>query len=91
MGGQNYRLSSITPRLSYTQGYQRAGRVTSEELALIKKVDRQPKSKTEPLLLSDGQTYALLYLRLLKKLTRDDTVSCVLVLVGDALAGVSDM
>ena len=62
--------------------------MTSEELALIKKVDRQPKAKTESLLLSDGQTYALLYLRLLKKLTRDDTVSCILVLIGDALAGV---
>jgi V-type H+-transporting ATPase subunit H len=68
------------------EGYQRAGRVTSEELALIKKVDRQPKAKTESLLLSDGQTYALLYLRLLKKLTRDDTVSCILVLIVDALA-----
>ena len=61
--------------------------MTLEELALIKKVDRQPKAKTESLLLSDGQTYALLYLRLLKKLTRDDTVSCILVLIGDALAG----
>jgi V-type H+-transporting ATPase subunit H len=61
--------------------------VTSEELALIKKVDRQPKAKTESLLLSDGKTYAFLYLGLLKKLTRDDTVSCILVLIGDALAG----
>lgn len=65
--------------------------MTSEELALIKKVDRQPKAKTESLLLSDGQTYALLYLRLLKKLTRDDTVSCILVLVGDALSGTCDV
>jgi V-type H+-transporting ATPase subunit H len=61
--------------------------VTSEELALIKKVDRQPKAKIESLLLSDGRTYALLYLRLLKKLTRDDTLSCILVLMGDALTG----
>ena len=65
--------------------------MTSEELALIKKVDRQPRAKTESILLSDGQTYALLYLRLLKKLTRDDTVSCILVLVGDALAGMPCM
>lgn len=69
------------------EGYQRAGRVSTEELALIKKVDRQPKAKTESLLLNDGPTYALLYLRLLKKLTRDDTVSAILVLMGDALAG----
>ncbi|KZP05759.1 ATPase, V1 complex, subunit H [Athelia psychrophila] len=76
----------IRAKLVPWEGYQRAGLVTSEELALIKKVDRQPRAKTESILLSDGQTYALLYLRLLKKLTRDDTVSCILVLVGDALA-----
>ncbi|EIM82503.1 ATPase V1 complex subunit H [Stereum hirsutum FP-91666 SS1] len=67
------------------EGYQRAGLVTSEELALIKKVDRQPKAKTESILLSDGQTYALLYLRLLKKLQRVDTMQCILVLIADAL------
>ncbi|KIJ60597.1 hypothetical protein HYDPIDRAFT_116892 [Hydnomerulius pinastri MD-312] len=67
------------------EGYQRAELVTSEELALIKKVDRQPRAKTESLLVSDGQTYALLYLRLLKKLQRVDTMQCLLVLIGDAL------
>ncbi|KAI0362734.1 ATPase V1 complex subunit H [Trametes cingulata] len=67
------------------EGYQRAGLITSEELSLIKKVDRQPKSKIESLLVSDGQTYALLYLRLLKKLQRVDTQSFILVLIADAL------
>ncbi|EGN96156.1 hypothetical protein SERLA73DRAFT_185746 [Serpula lacrymans var. lacrymans S7.3] len=67
------------------EGYQRAGLVTSEELALIKKVDRQPRAKTESLLVSDGKTYALLYLRLLKKLRRVDTMQCILVLIADAL------
>jgi V-type H+-transporting ATPase subunit H len=70
-----------------TQAYQRADLVTSEELALIKKVDRQPKAKTESILLSDGQTYAQLYLRLLKKLQRVDTMHCILVLISDALTG----
>ncbi|KAI0306737.1 ATPase V1 complex subunit H [Multifurca ochricompacta] len=69
------------------EGYQRAGHITPEELALIKKVDRQPKGKTEPLLLSDGQTYALLYLGLLKKLQRVDTLQSILVLIADALTG----
>lgn len=69
------------------QAYQRAGLVTSEELGLIKRVDRQPRAKTESLLLSDGQTYALLYLRLLKKLNRVDTMQWILVLITDALAG----
>ncbi|KAK7466870.1 H(+)-transporting V1 sector ATPase subunit H [Stygiomarasmius scandens] len=68
------------------EGYQRADLVTSEELALIKKVDRQSKPKIESLLLSDGQTYALLYLRLLKKLQRVDTMQYILVLIADALA-----
>ncbi|KLO12002.1 ATPase, V1 complex, subunit H [Schizopora paradoxa] len=67
------------------EGYQRAGLVTSEELALIKKVDRQPKAKTESLLLSEGRTYARLYLKLLKKLTRVDTMQWILVLIADAL------
>ncbi|KAG6329547.1 hypothetical protein ID866_9542 [Astraeus odoratus] len=67
------------------EGYQRAGLVTTEELGLIKKVDRQPRAKTESILLSDGQAYALLYLRLLKKLQRVDTMQCLLVLIADAL------
>ncbi|CAK5264865.1 unnamed protein product [Mycena citricolor] len=48
------------------EGYQRADLITTDELSLIKKVDRQSKAKTEALLLSDAQNYALLYLRLLK-------------------------
>jgi V-type H+-transporting ATPase subunit H len=41
------------------------------------------------LFLSDGHSYALLYLRLLKKLQRVDTMQCILVLIGDALTGAS--
>ncbi|KAH0830290.1 ATPase V1 complex subunit H [Lanmaoa asiatica] len=67
------------------EGYQRAELVTSEELALIKKVDRQPRAKMESILVSDGQIYAVLYLRLLKKLQRVDTMQCLLVLIADAL------
>lgn len=70
-----------------TQGYQRAGLITADELTLIKKVERQPKAKTESLLLSDGAAYAHLYLRLLKKLQRVDTQQCILVLIADAIAG----
>ena len=62
--------------------------ITSEELALIKKVDKQPKAKIESLLLSDGQTYALLYLRLLKKLQRVETQQWILVMIADMLSGV---
>lgn len=69
------------------QGYQRAGLVTTDELALLKKVDRQPKAKIDSILLSDGQSYALLYLRLLNKLQRVDTMQCILVYIADALLG----
>ena len=72
---------------SRNQGYQRAGLVTTDELALLKKVDRQPKAKIDSILLSDGQSYALLYLRLLNKLQRVDTMQCILVYIADALLG----
>ncbi|KAF7295144.1 V-type proton ATPase subunit H [Mycena indigotica] len=68
------------------EGYQRAGLITSEELSLIKKVDRQPKAKTESLLLSESPTYALLYLQLLKKLQRVDTMQSILVLIADSVS-----
>lgn len=70
-----------------SQAYQRAGLVTSDELTLIKKVDRQPRVKTDSLLLTEGPTYALLYLGLLKKLNRVDTMQWILVLITDSLAG----
>ena len=41
----------------------------------------------ESVLLSEGRTYALLYLSLLKKLQRVDTMQCLLVLITDALLG----
>jgi V-type H+-transporting ATPase subunit H len=69
------------------QGYQRAGLITPDELARVKKVDRQARAKTEALLLSEGPAYALLYLGLLRKLQRVDTMQFILVLIGDALLG----
>ncbi|KAG5718677.1 V-type proton ATPase subunit H [Termitomyces sp. T112] len=68
------------------EGYQRADLITSEELALIKKVDKQPRARIEQILLSDLQIYAHLYFRLLKKLQRVDTMQCLLVLIADALS-----
>ncbi|EKM82868.1 hypothetical protein AGABI1DRAFT_118298 [Agaricus bisporus var. burnettii JB137-S8] len=66
--------------------YQRADLITVEELGLIKKVDRQPRSRVESVLLSEGSTYVHLYLGLLKKVTRTDTQQCLLVWITDALA-----
>ena len=72
---------------SGTQGYMRANLVKAEDLAMIRKVDRQPRQKVESLLLSNGPQYASLYLRLLKNLNRVDTMQYILVLIGDALTG----
>ena len=54
---------------------------------MVKKIAQQPRQKIESLLLSDGQAYALLYLRLLKKLQRTDTQQCILVWIADMLSG----
>jgi len=67
------------------EGYQRAGLITPSELAAIKKVDRQPRSKVESLLVTEGAQYATLYLSLLKKLVRVDVLQYILVLIGDSL------
>ncbi|KAI0316789.1 ATPase V1 complex subunit H [Amylostereum chailletii] len=84
-GYLNDHSSKIRAKEVPWPGYQRAGHITQDELALIKKVERQSRAKTESILLSDGQTYALLYLRLLNKLQRVDPMQWVLVLIGDAL------
>lgn len=67
------------------EGYQRAGLVSAEDVALLKKIDRQPRARVEIILLAEGQSYARLYLGLLKKLVRLDTIQWILVMIGDAL------
>ncbi|KAF9052770.1 armadillo-type protein [Panaeolus papilionaceus] len=77
--------AKIRQKLVPWEGYQRAELITLDELAHIKKVERQPRNKVESVLLSEGRTYALLYLNLLKKLQRIDPIQCLLVLITDAL------
>ncbi|KZV94044.1 ATPase, V1 complex, subunit H [Exidia glandulosa HHB12029] len=67
------------------EGYQRAGLISPEELALVKRVERQPKARVESVLATDGQAFASLYLLLLKKVQRVDTMHLILVLIADAL------
>jgi V-type H+-transporting ATPase subunit H len=87
MGGSYVTQAMQMSRLPVVQGYQRADLITAEELALIKKVDKQSKSRVDSVLLSEGKTYAYLYLSLLKKLQRVDTMQSLLSLIGDALLG----
>ena len=69
------------------QAYQRANLVTHEELGLIKRVDRQPRTRIESVLLSEGNTFVQLFIGLLKKVSRSDIQQCLLVWIADALTG----
>lgn len=70
------------------EGYQRAELVSAAELKLIKKVG---KPTAAPAIAdADAPEYALLYLRLLTKLSRTDTLQQILVLIDDLLQGRDD-
>lgn len=82
--------SRIRSRPIPWEGYHRADLLSADELKMIKNVDAstvgQNRSKLEPLLEEQGQEYVSLYLRLLSKLSRTDTLQQILVLVDDMLA-----
>ncbi|SOV09737.1 related to vacuolar ATP synthase subunit H [Ustilago sp. UG-2017a] len=71
------------------EGYHRADLLSAEELKMIKSVDAivigQNRSKLDPLLDEHGPDYVSLYLRLLSKLSRTDTLQQILVLIDDML------
>lgn len=64
------------------EGYQRAGLLTAEDVALISKVT---SSNSAEVVDKDPKVYISLYTRLLTKLSRTDTLQFILVLVGDSL------
>ncbi|GAA5913427.1 H(+)-transporting V1 sector ATPase subunit H [Sporobolomyces salmoneus] len=70
-------------------GYQRAGLLSAEDVGLIQRVVGS-KDKAEPILDAEGETYAALYIRLLNKLSRNDTLQFILVLLGDFIADRED-
>ncbi|GAA6030577.1 hypothetical protein JCM8097_006217 [Rhodosporidiobolus ruineniae] len=63
-------------------GYQRAGLLGQDDVHLVQRVAGQ-RDKAEPILDAEGETYAQLYIRLLSKLSRNDTLQFILVLLGD--------
>lgn len=69
------------------EGYARADLVTEDELRMIRSVDGQSDKEVDRLLDESGDKYAALYIRLLAKLTRTDTLQQILVLIGDMLEG----
>ncbi|TNY18749.1 ATPase, V1 complex, subunit H [Rhodotorula diobovata] len=66
-------------------GYQRAGLLGQDDVHLIQRV-AQSRDKAEPVLDAEGETYAALYIRLLNKLSRNDTLQFILVLLADFIA-----
>ncbi|PWY99308.1 ARM repeat-containing protein [Testicularia cyperi] len=76
------------------EGYHRADLLSAEELKMIKSVDAilvgQNRAKLDPLFEQQGQEYVSLYLRLLSKLSRTDTLQQILVLIDDMLTDHDD-
>ncbi|KAJ9093252.1 hypothetical protein QFC20_007170 [Naganishia adeliensis] len=68
------------------EGYQRAKLVSAEEVNLLKTLERQPKSQRAATFATQGSTYAKLYIDLLRKLQKVDTVQAVLVGISNMLA-----
>ncbi|GAA6024941.1 hypothetical protein JCM10207_001439 [Rhodosporidiobolus poonsookiae] len=66
-------------------GYQRAGLLGADDVQLIQRVAGS-RDKAEPVLEAEAETYAALYIRLLNKLSRNDTLQFILVLLGDFIA-----
>ncbi|KAK4698448.1 V-type H+-transporting ATPase subunit H, partial [Phenoliferia sp. Uapishka_3] len=67
------------------EGYQRANLLSAEDVTLIQRVTGQ-KAQAESILAAETETYASLYIRLLNKLSRADTVQSLLSLISDMLA-----
>ncbi|KAF8753311.1 V-ATPase subunit H [Rhizoctonia solani] len=65
--------------------YQRAGQISTEDLSQLKKIDKQPPSKLNSVLMGEGPQYAFLFTSILKKLARTEPTQAVLVMIGDAL------
>lgn len=85
-------LDAVTNRIRARpipwEGYAKADFVSQDELKMIRSIEG--RSDAEKLLEDRGKDYALLYLRLLTKLSRTDTLQQILVLVTDMLANRDD-
>ncbi|EIW70107.1 hypothetical protein TREMEDRAFT_61869 [Tremella mesenterica DSM 1558] len=68
------------------EGYQRAKLLSADELALLKSLNKLPPTQRPTIYATQGQQYAKLYIDLLRKLQRVDTVQAVVVAIGDMLS-----
>ncbi|RCH90842.1 H(+)-transporting V1 sector ATPase subunit H [Rhizopus azygosporus] len=65
--------------------YTNVGLISENEMAMIKHVENKSVEELEPIMTEHGRYYALLYLELMQKLARVDTLQKVLVLIHDML------
>ncbi|KAJ3054634.1 H(+)-transporting V1 sector ATPase subunit H [Rhizophlyctis rosea] len=73
--------NTIRARTIPWEGYQRATLITEEELAQIRQFEKSPAAA----LSEAGDKYILMFLTLLQKLVRTDTIQNILVLIDDVL------
>ncbi|KAI8590521.1 armadillo-type protein [Geranomyces variabilis] len=74
------QTTAIRARTIAWEGYQRASLITEDELAQIRQFERLPDLKEA------GERYMELFVNLLQKLVRADTIQNILVLIDDVLA-----
>ncbi|KAM0754467.1 ARM repeat-containing protein [Meredithblackwellia eburnea MCA 4105] len=72
------------------EGYQRANLLSPEDVTLIQNIVSAQPQKQQQLLESQGPTYASLYIRLLNKLSRNDTLQAILALISDMITDHDD-
>ncbi|WVR08626.1 hypothetical protein IAU60_005682 [Kwoniella sp. DSM 27419] len=68
------------------EGYQRAKLLSADELSLLKSLNKLPQGQRSTVFATQGGQYAKLYIDLLRKLQRVDTVQAVLVSINDMLS-----
>ncbi|WRT70736.1 uncharacterized protein IL334_007734 [Kwoniella shivajii] len=68
------------------EGYQRAKLLSADELSLLKSINKLPQGQRSTVFATQGPQYAKLYIDLLRKLQRVDTVQAVLVSISDMLS-----
>ncbi|KAI9496928.1 ATPase V1 complex subunit H [Zychaea mexicana] len=67
------------------QGYERAGLITADEVAMIEHVDNKSPEEVTHVMSEHGLYYAGMYLDLMHKLARVDAVQKVLVMIQDMI------
>jgi len=91
---ENVWLQETTEKLrsrpTAWEGYQRAGLVTSDEVAMLRQAEEAGRSGDMARVCEKGDAYAALYVKLLGKLSRVETIQTVLILTDDLVQSAPD-